>query len=275
MSQMLREHEVEFQTAIAKDFKTSRQEYEFETFTAIAEVDFQKSQLESWMTPEEAPLPKALVATGHKALIHREPYGVTLIIGPFNGPLCLLIRPAINVLAAGNTCILKPSEALTQTSALLAKRIPEYFDPRAVCAVTPSREDAGKLVARAAAENLTPVILECGGMNPALVDETANLADAAKKIVWGAMAWGGQWCTSPGYAYVHESVAEEFVDHAKSALIELYGDSPKTNPNFSKIISERDVSRLAALIDPSKVVAGGKSDVTERHLDPTILYPVS
>jgi aldehyde dehydrogenase (NAD+) len=294
MQQMLREHEVEFQTAIAKDFKTSRQEYEFETFTAIAEVDFQKSQLESWMTPEEAPLPKALMATGHKAFIHREPYGVTLIIGPFNGPLCLLIRPAINVLAAGNTCILKPSEKLTQTSALLARLIPEYFDPRAVCAVTPSREDSGKLlelpldfifftgstrtgkvVARAAAENLTPVILECGGMNPALVDETANLADAAKKIVWGAMAWGGQWCTSPGYAYVHESVAEDFVAHAKSALIELYGDNPNTNPNFSEIISEPDVSRLAALIDPSKVVAGGKSDVTARYLDPTILYPIS
>src|SRR5271156_2055001 len=146
MSQMLREHETEFQAAIAKDFKTSRQEYEFETFTAIAEVEFQKSQLEFWMTPEEAPLPKALVETGHKGFIHREPYGVTLIIGPFNGPLCLLIRPAINVLAAGNTCILKPSEALTQTRDLVAELIPEYFDPRAVCVVTPTREEAGQLL---------------------------------------------------------------------------------------------------------------------------------
>src|SRR5271156_2728675 len=135
MSQMLKEHEVEFQTAVAKDFKTSRQEYEFETFTAIAEVEFQKSQLKSWMTPEEAPVPRALVETGHKGLIYREPYGVTLIIGPFNGPLSLLIRPAINVLAAGNTCIMKSSEALTQTSELLAKLVSEYFDPRAVCAV--------------------------------------------------------------------------------------------------------------------------------------------
>src|SRR5271154_726653 len=146
MGRMIADHEAEFQQAIADDFKTSREEYDFETFTAISEAEFQKSQLKQWMEPVEAPVPKALARTGHKGMIYREPYGVTLIIGPFNGPLCLLIRPAINVLAAGNTCILKPSAALTQTSALLAKLVSEYFDPRAVCAATPSRENAGKLL---------------------------------------------------------------------------------------------------------------------------------
>jgi len=135
--------------------------------------------------------------------------------------------------------------------------------------------NTGKVVARAAAENLTPVLLELGGQNPALVDETANIPDAAKKIVWGAMAWGGQWCTSPGYAYVHESVAEAFVAEAKAALIALYGKDPKANPDYSRIISAREVSRLAALIDPAKVVTGGRSDPDARYLDPTIIHPVS
>ena len=133
----------------------------------------------------------------------------------------------------------------------------------------------GKVMARAAAENLTPMLLELGGINPALVDETANLPDAAKKIVWGAMAWGGQWCTSPGYAYVHESVAEEFVSQSAEALVSLYGRDPRNNPDYSRIISEHDVLRLAALIDPGKVIAGGRSEPEVRYLDPTILYPVS
>ena len=132
----------------------------------------------------------------------------------------------------------------------------------------------GKIVARAAAENLTPVLLELGGQNPALVDETANIKDAAKKIIWGATAWGGQWCTSPGYAYVHESIAEAFVAEAKAALRELYGKDPKANPDYSRMIGANDVARLTALIDPAKVVVGGQSDAAARYLDPTILYPV-
>jgi aldehyde dehydrogenase (NAD+) len=134
---------------------------------------------------------------------------------------------------------------------------------------------AGKAVMRAAAEHLTPVLLELGGQNPAIVDETANLPDAAKKIVWGAMAWGGQWCTSPGYAVVHESVAEEFVADCKKAVVELYGTDPKSNPDYSRIISTAAVNRLASLIDPKKVVYGGKFDAPARYLDPTILYPIS
>jgi aldehyde dehydrogenase (NAD+) len=183
---------------------------------------------------------------------------------------------------------------LSATSALLIKLVPRYFDPRAVTAVMGHREEVtellklpfdfifftgstkvGKIVMKAAAENLTPVLLELGGQNPALVDETANVADAAKKIVWGAMAWGGQWCTSPGYAYVHESVAEAFVAEARKAVVELYGKDPKTNPDYSRVVSAREVSRLAGLIDPAKVVAGGQSDPEARYLDPTIVYPVT
>jgi len=294
MARMIGENEERFQKAMAKDFKTASQEYIFETQASAGETEVQKSQLKEWMKPVEAPVPRFLAKTGHKGMVYREPYGVALIIGPFNGPLLLLIRPALAALAAGNTCILTLSEALPATTSVLLELVPKYFDPSAVTAVAGGKEPntellklpfdfifftgstvVGKIVAKAAAENLTPVLLELGGMNPAVVDATANVPDAAKKIVWGKMAWGGQWCTSPGYAYVHESVAEAFVAEARKALVELFGRDPKSNSDYSRIINGRAVERLASLIDPAKVIAGGKSDPDAHYLDPTLLYPVT
>jgi aldehyde dehydrogenase (NAD+) len=294
MARMIGENEERFQRAMARDFKTASQEYIFETQASAGETEVQKSQLKEWMKPVEAPVPRFLAKTGHKGMVYREPYGVALIIGPFNGPLLLLIRPALAALAAGNTCILTLSEALPATTSVLLELVPKYFDPSAVTAVAGGKEPntellklpfdfifftgstvVGKIVAKAAAENLTPVLLELGGMNPAVVDATANVPDAAKKIVWGKMAWGGQWCTSPGYAYVHESVAEAFVAEARKALVELFGKDPKSNSDYSRIINGRAVERLASLIDPAKVIAGGKSDPDAHYLDPTLLYPVT
>src|SRR6201993_1091132 len=294
MARMIRENERRFQEAMAKDFKTASQKYIFETAASAGETEVQKSQLKEWMKPVEAPLPRFLAKTGHKGMIYREPYGVALIIGPFNGPLLLLIRPALAALAAGNTFILTLSEALPETTTVLLDLVPKYFDPAAVAMMAGGKEQntellklsfdfifftgstfVGKIVAQAAAKSLTPVLLELGGMNPAVVDETANIPDAAKKIVWGAMAWGGQWCTSPGYAYVHRSVVDDFVAECKRAVVELYGPNPRSNPDYSKIINSNAVQRLASLIDPKKVVIGGKSDSKLRYLDPTVLYPVT
>ncbi|HTD16010.1 MAG TPA: aldehyde dehydrogenase family protein, partial [Chthoniobacterales bacterium] len=253
---MLKDNYERFSDASRKDFKTAAQENVFEVSASIATAEYTKSQLKDWMKPVEAPLPKFLAASGHKGVVYREPYGVTLIICPFNGPLLLSLRPAVAALSAGNPCILKLSEALPATDELLLELIPKYFELEALSAVLGGREmvtnllklpfdfiiltgsvGVGKVVMRAAAEHLTPVLLELGGQNPALVDETANIPDAAKKIVWGAMAWGGQWCTSPGYAVVHESVAEEFVAECKKAVVELYGTDPKSNSDYSRIIS--------------------------------------
>ena len=152
------------------------------------------------MRPVEAPLPKFLAASGHKGIVYREPYGVTLVICPFNGPLILSLRPAVAALSAGNPCILKLSEALPATDELLLELIPQYFEPEALSAVVGGRDvvttlltfpfdfilltgsvGVGKVVMRAAAEHLTPVLLELGGQNPAIVDETANIPDAAKR----------------------------------------------------------------------------------------------
>src|SRR5580700_10352921 len=282
------------EAAMSSDFKTASQEKVFEIMAPVGTVAFAKQDLKEWMKPVDVVVPKALRESGHTAKVYREPYGVTLVIGPFNGPLTLLFDTAVQVIAAGNPCILKLSDALPATSKVLLDLIPNYFDPRAVTAVTGSKDEVtellklpfdfifftgsvkvGKIVMEAAAKNLTPVLLELGGQNPAFVDATANIPDAAKKIVWGAMAWGGQWCTSPGYAVVHESIADQFVAECKKAAVELYGPDPKSNPDYSRVISPAAVERLASLIDPPKVVYGGKSDAPARYLDPTILYPIS
>ena len=293
LTRMLKENNERFSEASKRDFKTAVQENIFEVSASIASIEFKKSQVAEWMKPVEAPIPKFLAESGHKGIVYREPYGVTLIICPFNGPLLLSLRPAATALSAGNPCLLKLSEALLATDELLLELIPKYFEPEALAAVTGSREEvtellrlpfdfmfltgsvgAGKAVMKAAAEHLTPVLLELGGQNPAIVDETANLPDAAKKIVWGATAWGGQWCTSPGYVAVHESVAEAFVAECKKSLLELYGNDPKSNSDYSRIVNSSAVKRLASLVDPTKVVAGGKFDESARYLDPTLLYPV-
>jgi aldehyde dehydrogenase (NAD+) len=135
---MLIENESRLQTAVAADFKTAKQEYVFETFAAIGEVEFQKSQLKTWMEPLEAPVPRFLAKTGHRGMVYHEPHGVALIIGPFNGPLTLLIHPALAALAAGNTCILKLPGSLSATSALASSS----------CACRPVDGAVGKNLAR-------------------------------------------------------------------------------------------------------------------------------
>jgi len=294
LENMLKDNSSVLEDAISSDFKTAIQEKVFEVQAPLGTAAFAKAELREWMRPVDVIVPKALRESGHTAKIIREPYGVTLIIGPFNGPLTLLFDPAVNVLSAGNPCILKLSDGLPATSRLLLTLIPKYFDPRCVAVVSGNREEVaellklpfdfifftgsvkvGKIIMEAAAKNLTPVLLELGGQNPAFVDATANIADAAKKIVWGATAWGGQWCTSPGYAYVHESVAERFVAECRKAVVELYGNDPRSNSDYSRIISPSAVKRLVGLINQEKVVAGGESEPDARYIDPTILYPVT
>jgi aldehyde dehydrogenase (NAD+) len=206
MARMIKENERRFQEAMAKDFKTASQECIFETQASAGETDVQKSQLKEWMKPVEAPVPRFLAETGNKGMVYREPYGVALVIGPFNGPLLLLIRPALAALAAGNTCILTLSEALPATTEVVLDLVPKYFDPSAVTAVPGGKEQntellklrfdfifftgstyVGKIIAKAAAENLTPVLLELGGMNPAFVDETANIPMRRRK------SFGARW----------------------------------------------------------------------------------
>src|SRR5262249_684267 len=260
---MLKENYERFSEASRLDFKTALQENIFEVAASIASIEFTKSQLKEWMKPVEAPLPQFLAASGHKGIVYRDPYGVTLIICPFNGPLLLSLRPAAAALSAGNPCILKLSEALPATGKLLLELIPKYLEPEALSALTGGREKvnellqlpfdfifltgsvgAGKAVMRAAADHLTPLFFDFSAQNPPTLAYPATLPDAGGKSVWGAMAWGGQWCTSPGYAAVHQSVADAFVAECKKAVVDFYGKDPKGNPDYSRLISSDAVKRL-------------------------------
>ena len=146
MAKMLNENKEAFHEAVSKDFKTALEEKVFEVAAPLATIEFTKMQLKDWMKPISAIVPNALAASGHTAQVIREPYGVTLIIGPFNGPLILLLDPAVTALSAGNPCILKLAESIPATTTLLQELIPKYFEPNSVTAVSGSREDVTELL---------------------------------------------------------------------------------------------------------------------------------
>ncbi|MDP9956570.1 aldehyde dehydrogenase (NAD+) [Epilithonimonas hungarica] len=292
LEKMLTDNQEVFCQALKTDFNKPPFEQLFEITVPLGNIKYYRENLKSLMSPEQVTIPKGLEKTGNKGVVYKEPYGVTLVIGPFNAPILLLLDPAIAALAAGNPVILKPANTTPTVAALFQELIPKYFEPEAVNIVTGGREEitellqlpfdfifftgssaVGKVVMRAAAENLTPVILELGGQNPTVVDETANLDIAADRIAWGHMAISGQWCIAPGYVYVHENIADQFLDRLKAAIIKMYGENPQQSPDFARMISEHDTERVASYIIPEKVVLGGRYDIKDRYVEPTILYP--
>lgn len=292
MERMLSENQATLCAALHADFGKPPFEQLFEISVPTGVIRYYRENLKSLMAPEPVDIPKGLEATGNRGVIYKEPYGVTLVIGPFNAPILLLLDPAIAALAAGNTVILKPANTTPQTAVLLADLVPRYFAPENVAIVTGGREEisallelpfdfifftgssaVGKVVMRAAAEHLTPVILELGGQNPTIVDASANLDIAADRIAWGHNAISGQWCIAPGYVCVHESVADTFIEKLKASIRKMYGDDPSQSPDFARMISEHDAERVASYIIPEKIVIGGRFDVPARYVEPTVLYP--
>jgi len=292
MERMLLENQDAFCAALYDDFRKPPFEQRFEITVPSGVIRYYREHLETLMAPQAVEIPKGLEATGNRGVIYKEPYGVTLIIGPFNAPVLLLLDPAIAALAAGNTVVLKPANTTPATAALFERLIPKYFAPEAVTVVTGGRGEigellklpfdfifftgssaVGKVVMRAAAEHLTPVVLELGGQNPTVVDETANLDIAADRIAWGHNAISGQWCIAPGYVYVHESVVEAFLEKLKASVRRMYGDDPQRSPDLARMISEHDTERVASYIVAEKVVHGGRFDISDRYVEPTILFP--
>lgn len=294
MERLLRENQQALCDALYQDFRKPPFEQLFEITVPLGVVSYYRENLEELMAPQPVPIPKGLEARGNWGVVHKEPYGITLVIGPFNAPILLLLDPAIAALAAGNTVVLKPANTTPRVAALLAALVPRYFAPEAVSIVTGGREEiaallelpfdfifftgsssVGKVVMRAAAEHLTPVILELGGQNPTIVDETANLDIAVDRIAWGHNAIAGQWCIAPGYVYVHRSIADDFIARLKRSLTAMYGEDPQQSPDFARMISAHDTERVASYILPDKVVHGGRHDVADRYVEPTVLYPSS
>lgn len=292
MERMLEDNQEAFCQALKRDFNKPPFEQLFEVTVPLGNIRYYTQNLEQLMTPEMVAIPKGLEATGNRGVIYKEPYGPTLVIGPFNAPILLLLDPAIAALAAGNPVVLKPANTTATVAALFQKLIPRYFEPEAVNIVTGGREEitallelpfdfifftgssnVGKVVMRAAAENLTPVVLELGGQNPTIVDASANLDIAVDRIAWGHNAISGQWCIAPGYVYVHEQVADAFIEKLKASITRMYGENPQESPDLARMISEHDTERVASYIIPEKVVIGGRYHIKDRYVEPTVLYP--
>jgi len=247
--------------------------------------------LKQWMNPKKVSTSFLLPLS--KAHLHSEPLGVNLIIGPFNFPLQLTIAPLIEALTAGNTVILKPSEFTPHTSAIISKMIEDFFPPEIVSVCEGGVEtvsdlltlsfdhifftgstQVGKIIMKAAAEHLSRVTLELGGKSPVIVDASADIKTAAKRIVWCKFLNNGQVCVAPDYVYVHKSIQEAFITELKVAIKKFYGDHLEKNPDYGRIINQKHTNRLIGLINQEKVILGGNYNLENNFIAPTLLFPV-
>lgn len=222
--------------------------------------------------------------------IYKEPYGKVLIIAPWNYPFQLALCPLISAVAAGNQVVLKPSELTPKTSEIITKIIGKTFPVNHVEVIEGGLEvsqnllsqrwdyifftgsvPVGKIVAKAAAENLTPVTLELGGKNPCIIDNTANLKLAAKRILWGKFINAGQTCIAPDYILIQKDMKSHFVDFLKLEITKAYGENPKSSPDYARIVNTKNWLRLANMIDDKKVIFGGQTDIEDRYISPTLI----
>lgn len=219
-----------------------------------------------------------------------EPFGNVLIIAPGNYPFQLALSPLVGAVSAGNRVVLKPSELTPHTSEIIAKIIDESFDKDHVIVELGDEKKSeellsrrwdyifftgsvpvGKIVAKAAAINLTPVTLELGGKSPCIIDYTANLTLTARRLVWGKFINAGQTCIAPDYVLVHESVKSELINKLKQEIVKAYGAEIKSSPDFARIINLKNWERLVGYIQPEKVIFGGTSDKSELFISPTLI----
>ncbi|QHE52629.1 aldehyde dehydrogenase [Pontibacillus sp. HMF3514] len=281
------------ETAIIQALKADLNKSEFESYTSeigflYAEINLILKELKTWMKPTKVKTPTSHL--GSKSYIYKEPYGVSLIIAPWNYPFHLALAPVIGAIAGGNTIILKPSELTPSISPLLNKLISETFDEEYFAVVEGAVEESqelleqqvdlifftgsvpvGKIVMEKASQNLTPILLELGGKSPVIVDQKANLDLAAKRIVWGKYTNAGQTCIAPDYLYVHRSVKPELVSKMKHYIKDFYSETPLLNEEYTHIVNHRHFKRLIPYLSEGEIVIGGGTDEENTIIEPTIL----
>ena len=282
-------HEQEIIQALYDDFKKPAFEAVIsETAYILAELNHTIKNINNWAKPQLV-LP-SLLNFPSTDYIYKEPYGKVLLIAPWNYPYQLALCPLIAAVAAGNQVVVKPSELTPNTSKIVAKIISETFDENHVKCVEGGVEIAqqllaqrwdyifftgsvavGKIVAKAAAENLTPLTLELGGKNPCIVDATANLKLAAKRIVWGKFLNAGQTCIAPDYLLVSNKIKATFIESLKKEITAAYGENPETSPDFPRIINQKNWSRLTAMLTNETLLTGGKTNSQDFYLAPTLV----
>ena len=282
-------HENEIIEALYSDFRKPAFEAVLtETNYVISELKDTIKNLNKWAKPKRV-FPSILnfPSTDY---IYKEPYGKILIIAPWNYPFQLALCPLISAVAAGNQVVLKPSELTPKTSEIITKIITKTFLVNHVEVMEGGVEvsqkllsqrwdyifftgsvPVGKIVAKAAAENLTPVTLELGGKNPCIIDNTANLKLAAKRIVWGKFINAGQTCIAPDYILIQKDMKNHFMEFMKLEIIKAYGENPKLSPDYARIINEKNWLRLANMIEEKKVFFGGQTNIEECYISPTLV----
>jgi aldehyde dehydrogenase (NAD+) len=286
-------HENEIIEALYFDFKKPAFEAVLtETSYVISELKDTIKNLKRWSKPKRV-FP-SLLNFPSKDYIYKEPYGKVLIISPWNYPFHLALCPLISAFAAGNQVVVKPSELTPKTSEIIAKIIAKVFDSNDVKVMEGGIEVSqqllserwdyifftgsvavGKIVAKAAAKNLTPITLELGGKNPCIIDETANLKLAAKRIVWGKFMNAGQTCIAPDYILIQKNMKSHFIDYMKEEITNAYGENPSISPDFARIVNTKNWQRLVDMIDPKKVIFGGQTDLKDCYIAPTLIDETS
>lgn len=293
LKSMIRTHEDEIIHALNTDLKKPPFEsYASEIGIMYMEIEHAIRRVRQWSRPKRVATP--IIHFLSSSRIYQEPYGVVLIIGPWNYPFNLLIAPLVGAIAAGNCVLIKPSELAGEMSGTFSRLISKYFHPDYICAVEGGLDVSrqllagkfdyifytgstavGRVVMEAAAQNLTPVTLELGGKSPCIVDKDANLDYAVKRIAWGKFFNAGQTCIAPDYCLVHSAIKEAFLEKMKKTIQDFYGDNPMQSVDYARIVNERHFQRLSRLLGAGNIIAGGKTDSTQLYIAPTLIDRVS
>lgn len=292
LDRMLTECAPQIREALWTDLRKNEVEAQLtEILSLTGEVQLALKNLEKWTSDRTVKAP--LLVGRSRAAIHREPLGTVLIIGPWNYPINLILSPLVGALAAGNAVVLKPSEVSSACSRVIAEQVPRYLDADAVQVVEGGVDETtrllecdfdhifytgngkvGSIVMTAAAKNLTPVTLELGGKSPVWVDDSARLEAAARSIAWGKFSNCGQTCVAPDYVLTTPELVEPLAKEIARTVRQMYGSDPRKSRHYGRIVAERHTERLAGLLDSGRPYMGGKADVAERYVAPTILLEV-
>jgi len=293
LKESVKKHEEEVCEALRRDLnKAAFEAYATEVGFVYAEINEMIRKLPGWSRVKKVRTPVTQFKSS--SYIVSEPYGVVLIMSPWNYPFQLSIAPLIGAIAGGNCAVVKPSAYSPNTSSIIAKIIGECFDSNYICVIEGGREankellnekfdyifftgsvSVGKIVMEAASKNLTPVTLELGGKSPCIVDRDSNIDISARRIIWGKTINSGQTCVAPDYCFAHKDIKDSLIAAMIKYIKEFYGDKPCANPEYPRIINEKHFNRLKALIDGEEVAAGGDFNEETLQISPTILDNVN
>nr|XP_055171183.1 aldehyde dehydrogenase family 3 member B1 [Nyctereutes procyonoides]XP_055171184.1 aldehyde dehydrogenase family 3 member B1 [Nyctereutes procyonoides] len=292
LGRFLQENKQLLQEALAQDLHKSTFESEVsEIHISQSEIDLALRNLRSWMKDEK--VPKNLATQLDSAFIRKEPFGLVLIIAPWNYPVNLTLVPLVGALAAGNCVVLKPSEFSRSTEKVLAEVLPQYLDQSCFAVVLGGPQETGQLlehkfdyifftgsprvgriVMAAAAKHLTPVTLELGGKNPCYVDDDCDPQTVANRVAWFRYFNCGQTCVAPDYVLCSPHMQERLLPALQSAITRFYGEDPRGSPSLGRVVSDKHFRRLRGLLGCGRVAIGGQSDEGERYIAPTVLVDV-